>query len=147
MLFSTTGMPIFDEDKQNKRIDDLRKHEEDDLAQTLSGKYGIPYLDLAATPINIDSLRVISEIETREAQMAVFNEVNKVLSIGVLSPENPKTQEALKKLVEKSYTTELFLVSHASLNKVWDRYKDLSYSFETKSGALDISNEQITEFL
>ena len=147
MLFSTTGMPIFDEDKQNKRIDDLRKHEEEDLAQTLSGKYGIPYLDLAATPINIDSLRVISEIETREAQMAVFNEVNKVLSIGVLSPENPKTQEALKKLVEKSYTTELFLVSHASLNKVWDRYKDLSYSFETKSGALDISNEQITEFL
>ncbi len=39
------------------------------------------------------------------------------------------------------------MVSHTSLNKVWDRYKDLSYSFETKSGALDISNEQITDFL
>ena len=42
---------------------------------------------------------------------------------------------------------QLFMVSHSSLNKVWDRYKDLSYSFETKSGALDISNEQITDFL
>ncbi len=140
-------MVTFDEDKQNKRIDDLRKHEEEDLAQTLSSKYGIPYLDLTVTPINIDALRVISEIETREAQIAVFNEINKVLSIGVLSPENPKTQEAMNKLKEKGYTTELFLVSHASLSKVWDRYKDLSYSFETKSGALDISNEQITDFL
>lgn len=140
-------MVLFDEDKQNKRIDDLRKKEEEDLAQTLSTKYGVPYLDLTVTPINIDALRVIPELEARESQIAVFNDVNKILSIGALSPQSTKTQEALKKLSEKGYKIELFMVSHASLNKVWDRYKDLSYSFETKSGALDISNDQITEFL
>lgn len=137
----------FDEDKQNRRIDDLRKQEEEDLAQAMSSKHGVPYLDLTVTPINIDALRVIGEAETREAQMAVFNDINKVLSIGALSPENPKTIEVLEKLKEKGYTIELYMVSHASLNKVWERYKDMSYSFETKSGALDISNEQITEFL
>src|SRR3989338_1727409 len=140
-------MVLFDEDKQNKRVDDLRKQEEEELTQTLSTKYGVPYLDLTVTPINIDALRVIGEVETREAQIAVFNDVDKVLSVGALSPQNPKTVEALQKLKEKGYTIELFMVSHASLNKVWDRYKDLSYSFETKSGALDISNEQITDFL
>lgn len=140
-------MVIFDEDKQKKRVEELRKQEEEELAKTLSIKYGVPYLDLTVTPINIDALRVISEIETREAQIAVFNDVDKVLSIGALSPKNPKTVEVLNKLKEKGYEIELFMVSHASLNKVWDRYKDLSYSFETKSGALDISNEQITEFL
>jgi type IV pilus assembly protein PilB len=140
-------MVTFDEDKQNKRIDDLRKSEEENLAQVLSSKYGVPYLDLTITPINIDALRVIPELEAREAQIAVFNDVNKILSIGALSPQNPKTTESLEKLKAKGYKIELFMVSHASLNKVWDRYKDLSYSFETKSGALDISNEQITEFL
>lgn len=140
-------MVTFDEDKQNKRIEDLRKEEEEKLTEALSSKYGIPYLDLTVTPINIDSLRIISELETREAQIAVFNEINKVVSVGVLSPNNPKTQEALDRIRLKGYTLELFLVSHASLSKVWDRYKDLSYSFETKSGALDISNEQITDFL
>src|SRR3989344_3597384 len=140
-------MVIFDEEKQNKRIDDLRKKEEEDLAETLSGKYGIPYLDLTVTPINIDALRVISELQSREAQIAVFNEVNKVLSIGALSPQNPKTVEEINKLKAKGYAVELYMVSHGSLHKVWDRYKDLSYSFETKSGALDISNEQITDFL
>ncbi len=140
-------MVLFDEDKQNKRVSDLRKAEEESLAETLSAKYGVPYLDLTMTPINIDALRVLSEIESRENQVAVFNEINKVLSVGALSPENPKTVEVLNKLKEKGYKIDLYMVSHASLNKVWDRYKDLSYSFETKSGALDISNEQITTFL
>jgi type II secretory ATPase GspE/PulE/Tfp pilus assembly ATPase PilB-like protein len=39
------------------------------------------------------------------------------------------------------------MVSHQSLEKVWNRYKDLSYSNETKEGALDISSEQIKNFL
>jgi type IV pilus assembly protein PilB len=140
-------MVLFDEDKQNKKISDLRKKEEEELSQMLSTKYGVPYLDLSSVPINIDALRVIGEIEAREAQLAVFNDIDKVLSVGALSPNNPKTVEALDKLREKGYEIKLFMVSHASLNKVWERYKDLSYSFETKSGALDISNEQITDFL
>ncbi len=140
-------MVIFDEEKQNKKLDEIRKVEEENLTEAMSSKYGIPYLDLTVTPINIDALRIIPELETREAQIAVFNEINKVVSVGVLSPQNEKTQEALEKIKSKGYSPELFMVSHASLAKVWDRYKDLSYSFETKSGALDISNEQITEFL
>ncbi len=140
-------MVIFDEEKQNKKIDELRKVEEENLTAALSSKYGIPYLDLTVTPINIDALRIIPELETREAQMAVFNEINKLVSIGVISPLNPKTVAAIEKIKSRGYNAEIFMVSHASLEKVWDRYKDLSYSFETKSGALDISNEQITEFL
>lgn len=142
-----TDMVIFDEEKQNKRLDDFRKKEEEDLTKSMSLKYGVPYLDLTMTPINLEALRVVTETETREAGMAVFDELDKNLSIGVLSPQNPKTVETLQKLESKGFKIDLFLVSHASLKKVWDRYKDLSYSFETKSGALDISNEQITEFL
>ena len=140
-------MPIFDEEKQNKRLSDLRKEEEEELASAMSSKFGLPYLDLTTTPINIDALRVISEAETREAQIAVFNEVNKLLSIGVISPNNTLTNKSIEKLKEKGYRVEMYMVSHASLEKVWERYKDLSYSFETKSGALDISNDQITDFL
>ncbi|MFZ2769804.1 MAG: GspE/PulE family protein, partial [Minisyncoccia bacterium] len=33
------------------------------------------------------------------------------------------------------------------LNKVWDRYKDMSYSFETTSGALDISSAEIMDIV
>ncbi|HEY0220835.1 MAG TPA: ATPase, T2SS/T4P/T4SS family [Candidatus Paceibacterota bacterium] len=140
-------MVQFDEDKQNKQLSDLRKREEEGLAEAMSGKFSVPYIDLTITPINIDSLRAISETEAKESQVAVFNDMDKVLSVGVLSPQNTKTIETINKLKSKGYEVEVYMVSHASLTKVWNLYKDLSYSFETKSGALDISNEQITEFL
>ncbi len=147
VLYLDKTMVVFDEDKQNRRVEDLRKQEEESLAQTLSSKYGVPYADLTTTPLDIDALRIINEEEAKEANVAVFNEIDKVVSIGALAPRNPKTVEAVEKIKAKGYEPQIFMVSETSLKKVWERYKDLSYSFETKSGALDISNEQITEFL
>lgn len=147
ILYLDKIMVIFDEEKQNKRVDELRKQEEEGLAQAMSSKYGVPYADLTVTPLDIDSLRILNEVESREANVAIFNEVNKIVSVGALAPQNPKTVEAIEKIKAKGYTPEVYMVSETSLKKVWERYKDLSYSFETKSGALDISNEQITEFL
>jgi len=137
----------FDEDKQNKRVALLRKQEEEHLAEMMAGRLGLPYLDLTVVPIDIDALRYVSELEAREASLAVFNVVDKKLDVAVLSTENTQSQAIVKKLQEKGNHVTLFLVSHTSLEKVWSRYKDLSFSFETKGGALDISNDQITDFL
>ena len=123
----------------------LRKKEEEELASTLSGYHGVPYLDLSTHPINIDALRVIKEVDARAAEIAVFNATDKKIDVAVLSPKNEKTVAAIEDLKRRGYIPEIFMVSHQSLGKVWERYKDLSYSFETKSGALDISNEEILE--
>jgi type IV pilus assembly protein PilB len=140
-------MVIFDEEKQNERVRLLRQKEEEELAQTLAAHHGVPYLDLTAHPINLDALRVIKEADARAAEIAVFNETDKRIDVAVLSPQNEKALEAIEDLKRRGYIPEIFMVSHQSLNKVWDRYKDLSYSFETKSGALDISNEEILDMV
>jgi len=137
----------FNEDKQDKKIDLLRAQEEENLTSMLSQKYGLPYLDLTTVPINIDALRVISEEKARASNIAAFNLIDKKVSLGVLSPENENTKNFIKEITDLGYIPEIYMVSHQSLNKVWERYKDLSYSFETKGGALDISNEEITNFL
>ncbi len=136
-------MVIFDERKQNERVKALHNREEEELAATLAVHYGVPYLDLSAHPINIDSMRLIKEAEAREAEVAVFNSTDKKVQLAVLSPRNEKALNAIEGLKDRGYIPEIFMVSHQSLKKVWDRYKDLSYSFETKSGALDISNDDI----
>ncbi|MBX4195776.1 type II/IV secretion system protein [Candidatus Parcubacteria bacterium] len=138
-------MVQFNEEKQEERIGLLRKKEEEDLAQTLSSQYGVPYIDLTVHGINIDAIRLIKEEEARAAEIAVFNISDKNIQVAVLSPESDKAKAAIEDLKSRGYIPEIFMVSHASLRKVWDRYKDLSYSFETKSGALDISNEEILE--
>lgn len=137
----------FNEDKQNKRVSDLKVREEEALAKMLAEKYNLGYLDLSVIPINIDALRVIHESDARKAEVAVFNIIDKRVDVGIISPNNEATEAKLAELREAGYEPNVFMVSHASLDKVFDRYKDLSYSSETKGGALDISSEEIADLL
>ena len=140
-------MVTFDEDKQNQRLSDFKRKEEEDVAEILSQKYGLEYVDLSRIAINNDALRLLNESESRTAKIGLFNIVDKKLSVAVASPNNPDTVEAVKKLEERGYKTTLYMVSEQNLEKIWSRFKDLSYAMESKSGALDISNDQIVEFL
>ncbi len=137
----------FNEDKQKRKLVELRSAEEEGLAEAMSHKHTLPYIDLSITPINIDALRVVKEIDAREASLAPFNILDKRISLGVIAPENEKTLEIIDNLKLRGYSPIIYIVSHQSLEKVWARYKDLSYSLETKSGALDISNEEIEELI
>ena len=140
-------MVTFDEDKQNQRLADFKRKEEEEVTEILSQKYGLDYIDMSRSAINNDALRLLNEADSRAAKIGLFNVVNKKISVAVASPNNPDTITALKNLEERGYQPTSFLASEQSLEKIWARYKDLSYAMESKSGALDISNDQIVEFL
>ncbi len=140
-------MVQFNEEKQKARLADLKKTEEEKLAEILSQKYGVLYADLSRITINTDALRLVPEKEARENKLAVFDIVNKSVRVAIQSPNNAATTESLNKLKEKGYASTLYMVSTESLEKAWSRYKDLSFALETKAGSLDISNQEIEAFL
>ncbi len=137
----------FDEEKQDKKLDEFRKREEEDLAQIIAGRHGLEYVDLGPLPINMDALRVTTEAEAREAKLAPFSMIGKRIKIAVLSPSNEKTAVGIDAITAKGYEVTVTVASLVSLEKVWTRYGDLSFSTETKAGALDISSEDIRTFI
>jgi type IV pilus assembly protein PilB len=130
-----------------RRVQDLRRKEEEDLAQMLSQKYSLSYVDLSGMPINTDALRLIPETLARKNKMAAFKIVGKKVEIAVLSPSNPDTMETVKSLEERKYEPNLHITSTASLERAWERYKDITFATETKEGILDISGEEISKIL
>ena len=140
-------MVQFDEDKQNRNFKELREEEEEQSAQILSQKYGVKYVDLSGIPINSDALRIIPEAEAKENEMAAFKIIGKKLYVAARAPNKDSVQEVIEKLKEKGYNIDLYMVARQSLEKAWERYKDLSFAMETKAGTLDISNEEIETFL
>lgn len=140
-------MITFDEERQKKNVSDLLAKEEEDLARTLSGKYNIPYIDLAPVPVDQEALRVLPEKEAREAKIAAFNKIDKKIQIAVQSPNNPETQKKLEEIKGKGLEPILFMASTASLSKVWDRYEELSFAKKSEGGSLNVSNEEIQKFL
>jgi len=140
-------MVTFDEEKQKKRLEELRTKEAEDVSRMLSDKYGIPYSDLSIVPINTDALRLFPEETARDAKIAVFKLAGKQASIGVLSPEREKTIMVLKDLENQGYVPHVFLVSERSLERAWERYKEISYAKESTEGVLEVAHEQIASFL
>lgn len=140
-------MPVFDEKEQERRLDFLRKQEEEELARMLSGKYGLSYLDLSLVAISTDALKLIPQEAARQAQIAPFGRVGKKLSVAVRLPDNPTTKTAIKSLEELGYTVTQFLVSEESLKRAWERYADLSYATESKAGIFEISSASVEELI
>jgi len=140
-------MANFDDRESDEKIKLLREQEEESLAKMLSKKYEVLYADLSQMSIDTDSLKLIPEKTAREKKIAVFSRINKDIKVALLSPRGDGVQEILEGLIKNGYSPKVFMVSHKSLERAWARYKDVSFSTETKSGVLDISNEQIENYL
>lgn len=137
----------FDDDKPLKKIDELHLTEEEDIAQMLSARYKIPYIDLSGVSIDTDGLRLISEDKARACHLAIFQIKGRKIRVAILTPNNEETKLQLHELEERGYELTTYIASTHSLERAWERYKDMAFSSETKAGTLDISNDEINEFL
>lgn len=137
-------MPIqFDEEKQKQKLDTMRHNEEEDLAQTLSAKYGVPYINLSSVAISTDALRLVDEKTARDLKVAPFSLTGKKIAIGALSPNKDGVSQLIQKLKDDGLEPELYIVSNDSLERTWERYKDLSFAKRTEAGSLEISSEEV----
>lgn len=137
----------FDEEKQNARLKELREKEEEELAQLLSQRYGIEYLNLLNFTINTNALRLIPEERARQAGVAAFDLQNKKVSLGIKTPNRQEILNEIRSLEERGYFVQTFLVSTKSLEHAWSRYADLSFATESNVGSLEISSEEIEKFI
>jgi len=135
------------DDKQLDRYRELRAQEAESLAQTLSGTYSVPYVDISRMSINTDALRLIPEEQAKKANAAAYSFTAGVVNIVVLSPKNPEVDVIIENLKKKEQEAKIYIGSPASLERAWDRYKEVSSAFASKSGQIDVSQEQMAVFL
>jgi len=140
-------MTQFNEKKQEERLEELHKREEEKLAEMLSQKYGTEYVDLTKKSIDTDALRLIPEAEARASEIAVFRKIRRKLLVAMRAPERPDSLAELQKLTRLGYEVERYIASLASLEHAWDRYHDISYATETEAGVLTLSTETIQQML
>ncbi|MDZ4226298.1 MAG: ATPase, T2SS/T4P/T4SS family, partial [Patescibacteria group bacterium] len=138
-------MVVFADQEEQKRVEFLRKREEEELGQILSQKYGVEYVDLSLVAVNTDALRLVPEKEARDTESAVFGRVGKKISVAARAPENPKVKTLVEKLKNLGYEVTVFIASQESLKRAFARYADLSYATETKAGVFELSNEELEQ--
>ncbi|MHB1086639.1 MAG: GspE/PulE family protein [Minisyncoccota bacterium] len=140
-------MATFNDKKAAERLTELRAKEEEQLAEMLSHRYGVEYVDLTSKSIDTDALKLVPEDEARAVEIAPFRKVNKIIFVGMRAPEREDSLKSLQTIERLGYEVRRFIVSQASLEHAWDRFHDLSYATETEAGILTLSNETIQQML
>ena len=132
----------FDDDKQKRNLTDLRRQEEEDLVQALAeARYGILPINLAGVVIDNNALRSIPEKDAISLEIAPFKLVGKNIHVAVRSPQPDKLENLTTYFSDHGFIPHFYMASHASLEKAWERYKEISYASESKMGAVTVSGE------
>ena len=135
-------MSDFDEAKQNKQLEDLQKEEEEQLVQMLAeSRYGLPYVDMSRLGIDTKSLRAISEKDAHDLRVGPFKLSGKNIYIGILSPTEDLISKLKEEMQGKNLVPTFYMISHSSLNKIWNRYKEISMAESSRVGGIEISAE------
>jgi type II secretory ATPase GspE/PulE/Tfp pilus assembly ATPase PilB-like protein len=137
----------FDDTSSDDQLAKLHQKEEEEFLQIMADKHGIPYADLSSVAVDTNAVGLLKEDVARAALIAPFEITNKKLKVGIFSPTQPNTKEVLASLVERGYSLEQYLVSHASLETVWERYREISGATKSEAGMVDISGENMEGLL
>jgi len=139
-------MTHFDDTNATTKLTALHHEEEERLMKALSLQYGYQYVNLRGYTINPTALSKISEKKARDGRVVAFELVRNIISVGVKSPQDPKTAQVLQELADQGLTPVVYLCSSASLEHAYARYADQKNTTATKKGVLDISPEDIDRF-
>ena len=129
------------------KLDELSKKEAEEFTEFTAQSHGIPYANLMTDPIDTDALRLIPESKARKAESAPFSLIDKRVRLASIKPLGEGAKEIKDDLGMRGYDVEIFAASPQGIERAFSKYKELSYAFETKAGALDISNEEITNLI
>ncbi len=138
-------MVTFDDEKEERELDEVRLTEEEDLIKFLADKHGLPYIDLLTFSVENDALRLLPEAEARAGKLAVFSLNGKKVSVAIFTPNTPEVQTALKKIETAGYHTEVYMATTKSLEKAWLHYQEISHATLSHAGTVDMSVEGVKE--
>lgn len=137
-------MAQFNDEKDLKKLQLLRLEEEEELVKTLADtKYHIPYVNLSKVVLENEALKAIPKDLAKELEVAPFNISGRKLLVAVRAPQRDGISGLEADLKRNGYVISWFMASLASLEKVWQRYDEVSQAEKIKAGSLDISGDTL----
>jgi type II secretory ATPase GspE/PulE/Tfp pilus assembly ATPase PilB-like protein len=137
-----------DKDVQaGKLMKKMRGESEEEKAAQLAADHDLAYVDLNVFPVSADDMRSISEADSRQYNVAVFQKLGKEMRIGITDPANKETLAYIEKLKsDNGWVVHLYVISNSSLGKIWKRYTDMPLLENLESLQITLSGKDLDEF-
>jgi len=134
-------------EQSGKILKRMRGESEEERAAQLAADHDLLYVDLNIFPVGADDMRTIAEAQSREFKVCVFQKAGRELRMGIIDPADEKTLAYIEKLKsENGWTIHLYVLSNASLEKIWKRYAEIPLLENLESLQISLSGEDLEKF-
>ena len=135
-------MTIPQKKRGERKVFIIHRQQEEKKAKEAAKDKNLPYINLVATPIEIDALALLPVERAKEGLFAPFQKIGKKIAIAVIDPQNKKLLEVLEEFKKKRLEIELFICSKTSLERAFEDYKRVPSSQKEIVGKIDIAGEE-----
>lgn len=139
----TNQTPLKKEEELEKKLTEISSKREEEEYESNAKDLGLPFARYGTIPIDTDALAIIDEKDARSAKIAILRRVGSKLTVGAIDPEAEETTKRLETLKKTGFSVDLIVVSPSSLEKIWERYKDVRKAEVFEVGAIEIKEEEI----
>ena len=103
-----------------------KKTPQTDLVEQKTKKTGFPPIELGERAITNDVLREIPEESAVFYKIIPFDKDEKILKVGMINPDDPQAQEALRFITLRSgLTPEIYVITPADFDNAIKQYRNL----------------------
>ena len=136
-----------DRDATGKLLQRMREQSEEEQAAQLATVYSLPYVDLNIFPVGSEKMETISEEDSHQYRVAVFQKIGKELKVGVLNPADENTLSFLEKFKqENDWKITIYVISQTSLKKIWKRYQEAPLLENLEAMQISLSGQDLERF-
>ena len=131
-----------------EKLTKIRRKEEEDKAKRIAKKFNLSYVNLTVTPIDYENLANISRKKAEQGNIIVIQRKNRVISLALTDPNNPKTKEIIEELKNKEFECKIFVVSPTSLKRGLGYYDIIEQHAKKRSlrSVFIIQKKELEEF-
>ncbi len=106
--------------------------------QEKARKLGVPFVDLTGQIIPPQALKEVSEEAASFYQFVPIGKKDETLEIGMLNPDDLKSQEAVKFIAQsRNFTPKIFLITQTDFENVLSQYRTLKEEVATALSELE----------
>ncbi|MFA6383726.1 MAG: GspE/PulE family protein, partial [Parcubacteria group bacterium] len=130
-----------------KVLTTMRHKSEEEQASAFAAEINFPYIDTNLIPISLESLKTITEKESREFNVAAIQKTGKKVTLISTDPTQPKTVNFLQGLTqERSWELKIFVVSRYNMEKIWEKYKKIIFTDILSQLSITLTGEDLAKF-
>ncbi len=125
--------------QRDDKLSDIHRQEEESATERAAQSLGVNYINLAAIPVERDSLHFISETDAERTRTIVIQKKGQVLKIGAVDPANEESKQIVARLKSQGFGVDIFMISNSSFKKAWGEFKFLPAQTKGASTSGEVS--------